>query len=358
MPVDLIISKQFEAHFEAPATVPPEILAKINALAPEPVPADQLYFTWADLANTEYDRSHERFPKFYLDRFDQTIEGKSLLPGHDRAAIPLGLWLSGGVQPTAGAADAYRLKAGFYMPVKSDVATRVRMGIARYVSIGFRAAGRTCDLCGEPYDGVKGCEHVKGQTYDGRLCTVTYSGEPSRVAALEGSLVYWPCQIGAAVTGAKADGLYGGHVLRYEGQGEKDMTKEEEVALQAKIAEQEDEIKRLTPFESRAKDGDAYHGILKGQIARNMAAVAGRPHDEKTPDPEISMLLKTLEPANTETLQAWDKLWQERFDAKFPPSPISKPMGEGEGYSIPIPVTGEQPAVKVFDPFASMKKAF
>ncbi|HYS43468.1 MAG TPA: hypothetical protein VEM32_05755, partial [Geobacteraceae bacterium] len=58
MPVDLIISKQFEAHFEAPAGVPPEILAKINTLAPEPVPADQVYFTWADLANTEYDRSH------------------------------------------------------------------------------------------------------------------------------------------------------------------------------------------------------------------------------------------------------------------------------------------------------------
>ena len=36
MPVDLIISKQFEAHFEAPTTLPPEILAKINSLAPEP----------------------------------------------------------------------------------------------------------------------------------------------------------------------------------------------------------------------------------------------------------------------------------------------------------------------------------
>ncbi len=356
MPVDLIISKQFEAHFEAPATLPPEILAKINSLAPEPVPADQIYFTWTTLANTAIDRSFERFPKSYLDRFAETIVAKSMLPGHDRGAVPIGLWAAAEVKATG--ADAYDLKAGFYLPLKSEMATRVRMGIARYVSIGFKAAGRTCDLCGEPYDGPKGCEHAKGQEYDGRLCTVTYSGDTRRVEATEGSLVYWPCQIGAEVTGAKAAGLYGGHVLRYEGLGEKDMTKEEEVALQAKIAEQEDEIKRLKAFESRAKDGDAYQGILKGQIAKNMAAVAGRPHDEKTPDPEISMLLKTLESANTETLQAWDKLWQERFDAKFPPQPLSRPLGEGEGHSVPAPVSLEQPPVKGFDPFASMKKGF
>ena len=187
---------------------------------------------------------------------------------------------------------------------------------------------------------------------------MTYSGDPQRYEALEGSLVWLACQRGAEVVGAKAAGLYGGHVLEIGEPEVKSVTKEEETALQAKLAEQEDEIKRLKAFESRAKDGDAYQGILKGQIARNMAAVAGRPHDEKTPDPEISMLLKTLETANTETLQAWDKLWQERFDAKFPPTPLSQPMGEGAGHSIPAPVTLEQPAVKGFDPFASMKKGF
>ncbi len=342
MPVDLIISKQFEAHFEAPTAVPPEILAKIHSLAPEPIPAEQIYFTWADLANTQYDRSHERFPKVYLDRFDATIEGKSLLPGHDKAAIPLGLWLSGGVK-SAGP-DAYSLKAGFYMPVKSEAATKVRMGIARYVSIGFRAAGRTCDLCGEPYEGIKGCEHVKGQTYDGRLCTVTYSGDPERVEALEGSLVHWPCQIGAAVTGAKAAGLYGGRLLRYEGLGEKSMTKDEETTLLAKVAEQEDEIKRLKSFEDRAKDGDAYREHLSAEIARKMSAAKGSPEAAET-------ILATLKGANLETLQAWDKMAQEQFDAKFPPSPQSKMLGDGAAL---VPDAGRAPVP--FDPHASLKR--
>ena len=348
------ISKQFEAAFEAPTTIAPEILAKINRLAPEPVPADQIYFAWATLADDKLDRSFEQFPKYYLDRFAETIVGKSLLPGHDRSAVPIGRWIAGIVQPTTD--GGHELKAGFYLPIKSDLATRVRMGIANFVSIGFQAAGRTCDLCGEPYDGVKGCEHQKGQTYDGRVCTVTYSGDAQRVEAREGSLVWLPCQPAAQVTGAKADGVpYGGHVLSIDTTEEKHMTKEEETALLAKVAEQEDEIKRLKQLETKAADGDAYHKSLKAQIARNMAGVKGTPHDDQHPDPEVTMIMKTLEGANTETLQAWDKLWQDRFDEKFPPQPQSKMLGAG---ALLAPVGAPAQPPQPFDPHASLKRGY
>src|SRR5207253_4992428 len=143
----------------------------------------------------------------------------------------------------------------FYRAAKRRLAKGLRIGLAKDVSIRFKGAGRRCDLCDEPYDG---CPHDKGHEYDGKLCTVTYSGDPQRYEALEGSLVWLACQRGAEVVGAKAAGLYGGHVLEIGEPEVKSVTKEEETALQAKLAEQEDVIKRLKAFESRAKDGDAY----------------------------------------------------------------------------------------------------
>jgi hypothetical protein len=350
--IDMLIAKTFDTTIQASKEISPELRAKIAKMALEPVPDDQIYVAHATLANDQLDRSYERFRPEHLQRFADTIGGKALLPGHDQSAIPLGRWVEGLV--TRDAAGSHQLMATFYVAAKSELATRLRMGIAKDVSIRFKAAGRQCDLCDEPYDG---CPHNKGHEYDGKLCTVTYSGDPQRYEALEGSLVWLACQRGAEVVGAKAAGLYGGHVLEMEVPEEKTVTKDEETALLAKVAEQEDEIKRLKAYEARAKDGDAYQAMLKGQIAKNMAAVKGRPHDEKTPDPEITILLKTLEGANTETLQSWDKLWQEQFDQKFPPQPLSRPMGEGEGHSVPAPV-GEQAPVKGFDPFASLKKGY
>jgi hypothetical protein len=95
--------------------------------------------------------------------------------------------------------------------------------------------------------------------------------------------------------------------------------------------------------------------MLKTQIAKNMAAVKGTPHDAEHPNPEISMVLKTLEGANTDTLLAWDKLWQEQFDAKFPSGPQSKQLGEG-AVQAPPGVPGDRPPL-AFDPHASLKGA-
>jgi hypothetical protein len=349
---DFIVSKQFDTDLQVPP-ISPELKSRIEALAHGPVPDEQVYVAQAKLANDQVDRSYERFPVEYLQRFAETIPGKALLPGHDQSAVPIGRWIDGAVERDTN--GVHHLVARFYVAAKSDLATRLRLGIAKDVSIRFKAAGRTCDLCGEAYDGPKRCEHNKGQEYDGRVCTVTYSGDARRVEALEGSLVWLACQTGAQVTGAKAAGAFGGQVLSFEGHGGEDVTREEEAALQAKVAEQEDEIKRLKLFEAKAKDGDAYQAMLKTQIAKNMAAVKGTPHDAEHPNPEIGMVLKTLEGANTDTLLAWDKLWQEQFDQKFPSGPQSKQLGEG-AVQAPMGVPGDRPPL-AFDPHASLKGA-
>jgi hypothetical protein len=340
------IQKSFEATLQAPAEISPEIMTAINAMAPEPVPPDQIYFAWATLANDKLDRSYERFPESYLQRFATTIVGKSLLPGHDKSQVPIGRWVAGDVQRDATGAV---LKAGFYMPLKSEMATRVRMGVAPYVSIGFKAAGRQCDLCDQPYDG---CPHDKGHTYDGKLCTVTYSGDPQLVEAVEGSLVWLGCQVGAQVTGAKAAGPFGGHVLEIQHRGGEEMTAQEETELRAKVAQLEDDLKEKTALVGLAEEGKAYRAWLKSEIARKFSAVKG-----VVDDPETAMILKTLETANLETLRAWDAMIQPQFDAKFPPQSQSRPLGAGPGHSTIAPPEGTAvPAV--FDPHASLKRAY
>lgn len=339
--------KFVDQDLTSPDQIAPEVLAQIEKYAGEPVPADQVLVRYAHLANDQYDRSHERFPVEYLHRFKATMHGKSLLPGHDRSAVPLGVWLEGEV--IKDDQGAHHLKLPFYMDARSEMARRVRLGIAKKVSISFKAPGRTCDLCGQDYDGQNGCEngHKKGQTYDGKLCTVTYSGDPARVEAMEGSLVWLACQYGAEVTGAKAP------------EDEELMNELEE--LKAKVAALEDDLttsqKKAAESEALAKEGQEYRAYLKGEIIRKMTAgMADRPQEAET---KAATLTAMLANADLEQLRNMDKVAQAEFDQKFPPSTQSHQLGNEPGRAAPAPATGMIPPAQSFkfDPHGSLRRA-
>lgn len=347
--MELLFQKQFASELTAPETPDAVLMELVNRYAGESVQADEVLVRYAHLANDQYDRSHERFTVPILKRFAETMTGKSLLTGHNREEAPIGKWLLGSVIQDDQSVN--HLKIPFYMDQKSEMARRVRLGIAKSVSISFKAAGRTCDLCGAEYDGGNGCEngHRKGQLYDGKLCTITYSGDPSRYEGMEGSLVWLGCQYGAEVTGAKTFDLYGGRVLLAQ-KSEELMTEKEIAELQAKAVQQDDMIKGL---ELRAKSGDAYHEWLKGEIARKMSApLVAKPDEAKT---KADTILKTLGSANLETLLAWDKLATAEFDKAFPPSTQTLPLGEG---GTPAPPRGEEPPphTQRLDPHMSRKR--
>ncbi len=325
-PAPLLFAKEFTPVFRPQAETDLVLLAKIQTMSLEPVDAEAVYIVPGHLANDQYDRSFERFPLAYLQRFAETIPGKSLLAGHDRSQLPLGRWIEGRVEPDS--AGVQHLAAPFYVDAASDVARRLRMGIAKHLSISFRAAGRTCDLCGQSYDMPGKCEHVKGETYDGKVCTVTYSGDPAKVEAVEGSLVWLGCQHGAQTVRGKA-WLPGAGLALFPGGEEETM-----------------ETGELADLKQQAADGAAYHGYLQAEIARKLSAAAGKAE-------ERDMILKTLEGANLKTLQDWDKYAQDRFDEKFPPQPSSKQLGEG---GIPAPPQGVPPPPgRGVDPFASLR---
>jgi hypothetical protein len=178
------------------------------------------------LAHDQHDRSFERFPRPYLDRFAETLPGKSVLPGHDKSALPLARFFRAEVvsrreefaslvQPekTAGegqdkAAEIVPgfeprqrtvrfLMPGYYYPkdaASEELDNRVRLGVYRSTSIGFRYDDLDCDLCRKSY--FSDCPHIFGRFYEDtrRIASGTYSGDAQKAEALEGSFVFLGAQ--------------------------------------------------------------------------------------------------------------------------------------------------------------------
>src|SRR6267154_2128981 len=170
----MLIEKEFKFQAEK-AMVREEALAAINKLAIERVEPEAVYIGRMRVANDKLDRSFEKFPLAVLERFAQTLPGKPILEGHDKTKSPAGRLFGASLARDEEAVT--HLLADYYLPANSDLTARVKMGIASGTSIGFKAAGRTCDLCGEK---IELCPHQPGSEYDGKVATVSYSGDPTK----------------------------------------------------------------------------------------------------------------------------------------------------------------------------------
>jgi hypothetical protein len=98
------------------------------------IAAEDVLIVQARLAHDQYDRDHERFPVSYLQRFAETIPGRALLEGHDYTKAPKGRWFDAEVRADG---SGHALFAKFYVKATSELASDIRLGIAKDVSIGF-----------------------------------------------------------------------------------------------------------------------------------------------------------------------------------------------------------------------------
>lgn len=332
-------------------------LAKINTLAPELVEPEDVYIGRARLANDQVDRAFERFPVSYLQRFAETLPGLPVLEGHDRRRSAVGRWFGAAVERQSD--GSHQLVADYYLPANSDLANRVRMGIAKEVSISATAAGRSCDVCKA---GFGGCDHIPGETYDGRLATVSYGGDTRRVSALEGSFVGVACQYGAQAVPAKSWVPGGSLVIGWEPRtvfsrsnevviksaGDSPMDIEKVKEFEERIQALETEKAAILVENAALKEqsglitaGKAYFDDLRAEISRKLGLL----EEDEGPT------LRLLENANLETIKAWDEQLGARLRLKFPATPVSRRLGEGAD-KAPLP---DAKTPLPFDPLASLR---
>jgi len=284
-------SKEFAVQAEA-AEVTEADLALINRrFALAPLTAEQVYVRRLALCNDQYDRTSERFPRAYLDRFAETLPGKPLLAHHDKGQFPLGRFFRAevvtvpaeeGGEGRRGAEVTWLYCWAYLVKTRGneEVRAQIDAGVYSHVSIGFRWADLTCDVCGRSYF-QGGCPHVIDQEYEGRRCTATYSGDPRKVEALEGSLVYLGAQYGAVVT--KSDNR----------QAEKDT-------LAGQKSKQEPAL---------AEDGRLYRADLRGEVLRLADCVGA--------GAEAEALVDALGDAPAGRLKTLVSDYQRRFDRLF-----------------------------------------
>jgi hypothetical protein len=212
----------------------------------------------------------------------------------------------------------HHLVADFYLDNQSEAVRSLKLGIAKDVSIGYLSAGRSCDLCGASVDKTHTCGngHRLNQDYDGKRCTVTYSGDLTRVQALEGSLVGVGCLYDAEVIGGKAEGA--GQVLATFGR-EDGMNEAQFAELEAEVKVLREENEKLTREAGLIEDGRQYRTDLLAEIERK-AGVLER---------DIELDKSLLSGAPLATIKKYDAQLEKALNDKFPPTPQSKMLGAG-----------------------------
>lgn len=294
-----------------------DTMAAINRFAIDTLAESDVFVGEMALANDQYDRSHERFTREYLARFAETLPGRSVLKVHDHYQDPVGRFFDAEVRK---ADTGHYLHARYFMDAKGAFTPAVRMGIAKHVSIGYTYDTRTCDLCGKDYDGWKAapsdqpCNHIAGRAYDGKLCTLTYSGDVKTAEAVEGSFVALGCQFGAE-TLTQSAGACAQKAAHFDAQAHKGpqgdaMDPKEVEALQERLKAAEAEA---TQAKALAADGEAYRAHLKAEIVRL--------HTSMEQAEAGAALVKALDAADVATLDAVRKEADARHAKHFNPRP-------------------------------------
>lgn len=180
-----------------------EDMELINAYARRALEPEEVYTFSLILCDNDIDRDLEAFSEETLAQLGELFLGKTGISDHDWSAgrqfarIYKTQVVHEPGKKTADGRDYAALKAWAYMlrtEASAGLIAEIDGGIKKECSVGCSVAERRCSVCGEST-----CDHVKGQTYGGRLCYQVLSGA---VDAYEWSFVAVPAQVNAGVTKA------------------------------------------------------------------------------------------------------------------------------------------------------------
>ena len=227
-----------------------EDMILINRLSKRELTPDQVYTFAIRLCDNEIDREWERFPRETLEALAPLFVGKSGIFDHDWSASGQAARIyktqvvdEPGGTTRAGDPACY-LKGWAYMlrtGQNADLIAQIEGGIKKEVSVGCAVEKEVCSVCGEA---LGSCRHVKGRTYNGKLCWGELKGARD---AYEWSFVAVPAQREAGVV----KGLAPSRRLK-------------ELALEHGAGAE------LEALESEAALGRRYMEELRGEVVRLM----------------------------------------------------------------------------------------
>lgn len=227
-----------------------EELAYINQFAKTELTEEQVYVFSVRLCDNEVDRDFERFDATALERLGELFVGKSGIFDHQWSAKgqTARIYRTEVVREESmvtAAGDGYCWLKGWAYLLRTeknqDLIAEIEGGIKKEVSVGCSMGRSVCSICGAE-NGA--CSHIRGETYDGRLC-FTELRDPQD--AYEWSFVAVPAQRNAGV-------------LKHFGQnGDGSAMLEKQAALGRKyLAELRREVTRLAMLTDDGLDGKVF----------------------------------------------------------------------------------------------------
>ena len=227
-----------------------EELAYINQFAKTELTEEQVYVFSVRLCDNEVDRDFERFDTTALERLGELFVGKSGIFDHQWSAKgqTARIYRTEVVREESmvtAAGDGYCWLKGWAYLLRTeknqDLIAEIEGGIKKEVSVGCSRGRSVCSICGAE-NGA--CSHIRGETYDGRLC-FTELRDPQD--AYEWSFVAVPAQRNAGV-------------LKHFGQnGDGSAMLEKQAALGRKyLAELRREVTRLAMLTDDGLDGKVF----------------------------------------------------------------------------------------------------
>lgn len=242
-----------------------EELAQINAMTVRELAADEVFTFNVILCDNEIDRDFERFDDSALEKMAELFVGTTGIFDHvPKSGNQTARIYSAACVREDGRVNSYGepyvcLKAKAYIPrtaKNADLIADIESGIRKEVSVSCAAESCTCSICGADMR-FGGCRHLKGESYDGKLCCGILSDITD---AYEWSFVAVPAQINAGVTKS-----YGKEIVKT-----KDII--EKIKSGAELSLTQGQTKGLSAYieklEKQARDGAVYRKSLISDTVR------------------------------------------------------------------------------------------
>ena len=160
-------------------------LEQIHQFSRKELTAEEVYTFSVRLCDNEIDRDGERFSPQALETLAEKFVGKSGIFDHEWSARgqTARIYRAEVVrepEATTRAGDPLCYVKGYAYMLRTeanrDLIAEIDAGIKREVSVGCAVERSVCSVCGEDIRDREKCRHIRGRTYNGKLCWAELDG--------------------------------------------------------------------------------------------------------------------------------------------------------------------------------------